>query len=178
MMYGEMVDSDSWEHSHEKQVTEWSATMWGLATAYYLMGIAFGLVGLLVGVDHLWYPTTGLTRGPAVLFVLVGIWFLGICLGSILYTAKTVGLTPSGDLVFASRQRELLVLPGQLYSVDAMPLDWNRLLPWKVRAMQGSIWLWPRFSDMDELWKAFLANSPAAEIDRPFPLAPWRSGTD
>jgi len=171
-----MVDSAPWQDSHERQVSEWNATIWGLATAYYLIGIAFGLVALLLGLDHLWHPTTGMGQGPAALFVLVGIWFLGISLGSILYTAKTVRLTPSGDLVFASRQRELLVLPGQLHSVNSMPLDWNRLLPWRVRAMQGSIWLWPRLSNMDELWKAFLVNSPAAEMDRLFPLAPWRSG--
>jgi hypothetical protein len=139
-----------------------------LPTLYYLVGAAFGVVFLAVGSDHVVYPTKSFFRALAVLITLAGAWAIGICLASVLFTAKTVKLTDSGNLVFISPYRELVVLPGQLTSVHTgVPLDWNRLFPWKVRAdLQGSIWLWPRFPDMDRMWAAFISNSPSADLDR------------
>ena len=162
------MDPGLWHEAPEKPTTEWRATFWGLPTLYYLVGTAFGVLFLAIGADHLVDPTTGFSRGIAVLVVLAGSWFLGICLASVVFTAKTVKLTHGGNLLFTSRYRELQVLPGQLTSVHAAPLDWNRLLPLRVRtAMQGSIWLWPKFTDMDTLWAAFLLNSPSSDLDRP-----------
>lgn len=170
-----MVDPSLWNEAEEKPVTEWQATMWGLTTLYYLGCLSFGVIGLFVGADHLLYPTNGFSRGDAGPLLLVGLWLLCASSASVLLTAKKVNLTDDGALVFTSRYRKLVVLPGQLQSVHTLPLDWNRLLPWRVKAVFGSIWLWPRFSSMETLWLACVANSPSVDLDRLSPLDLWRS---
>jgi hypothetical protein len=98
------------------------------------------------------------------------VWFLAISLGSVFLTAKTIVWTNGGELIFKSLRRELCLQPGELLWVHTAPLDWNRLLPFRVKSLNSSIFIWPRFSDMDSLWTAFRAHSPAADLDR---ISPW-----
>ena len=94
------MDPGLWHEAPEKPTTEWRATLWGLPTLYYVVGTAFGVLFLAIGADHLVDPTTGFSRGIAVLVALAGSWFLGICLASVVFTAKTVKLTHGGNLLF------------------------------------------------------------------------------
>jgi hypothetical protein len=152
-------------------VTEWRAAVVSLPSLFYLVAVTFGAIALSTGIDHLLFPTTSIGRLPALLFVFVGVWFLAIGLGSIFFTAKTIKWTEAGELNFSSWRRELEVSAGELVSVHSMPLDWNRLLPFRIKAIHGSIFIWPRFNDMDRLGQLLCSHSPDAEVDRLLPFS-------
>ena len=131
--------------------------------------LSFGLLALGIGINYILFPTKGSPRGPAFLFVAVGLWFLGVSLASFFFTAQRVRMNDQGAVIFSSRRRDLLVEAGELVSVHIIPLDWNRLLPMRVRARQGSIFLWSRFTDMESMWRTLQTHSPDADMDRPHP---------
>ncbi|MFZ0251841.1 MAG: hypothetical protein WAL61_18000 [Acidimicrobiales bacterium] len=172
-----MVDASLWQEGPESPVTEWRATVWGMPTLFSLMGIVFGLGFLVIGADHLVAPTSSISRLLALGMIVGGLWFAGLCGLSALFTVKSIRLREDGDLVFTAWRREVRVQPGGLLSVQPVVFDWNRLLPFRVDSDQGTLWLWPRFTDMDTLWDAFLSHSLLASVAPLSPTFPWsRSG--
>jgi hypothetical protein len=169
-----MVDPSLWNEAVERELptTEWRAAIWRFPTLFYLLCLAFGVIFASIGFDHLIFPTGSIPRVQASLVALAGLWFLGVSLASMFLIARTVALR-NDALIFTSRRRNLSVPRGDLLSVGAVPLDWNRLLPWRVQSVNGSIRIAARFNEMEDLWEAFYLNSPGADIDPPFP---WWSG--
>jgi hypothetical protein len=168
-----MVDPSLWDEAErELPTTEWRAAIWCLPTVFNLFGLAFGVLFTSLGFDGLIFPTGAIPRTQASLAALVGLGVLGYFLALMFLTARAIVLTNEA-LTFRSRLRTLSVPVGELLSVHAVLLDWNRLLPWRVQSVSGSIWIAARFREMEDLWEALYLHSPAADIDHPFP---WWSG--
>ena len=147
-------------------VSEWRATYSDLSTFFLLTCAVIGVVAVPFGAEHLIFPTKDFPRLADLFLTLAGLWFLLIGFGSILLTAKTVRWSEAGDLIFASRRRDLRVHAGDLLSVHSVArIDPNRLTPWRAKGANGSIYMWPRFSDMDQLWLVMQLHSPDADID-------------
>jgi hypothetical protein len=146
--------------------SEWRATYSDLSTFFLLTCMVIGAIAVPFGTEHLIFPTKAFPRLADLFLTLAGLWFLMIDLGSMLLTAKTVRWSVAGDLTFASGHRELRVHAGDLLSVHSVArIDPHRLTPWRAKAANGAIYLWPRFSDMKQLWLVMQLHSPEADID-------------
>jgi len=151
----------------------WSAPRLSGPDLYYLVGVVVGLTVFAIGVEHLLFPTTSLSEGPAAIFTAVGAFF--VVVGTLCWRlpARRIELSSDGTLTFRSSRRRLEVQPGELMSVWRFPNDPWRLLPFLVAAKHGRMLLACRFDEMEGIQEAqgrSGANAqwhPVADIARP-----------
>ncbi|HXA32351.1 MAG TPA: hypothetical protein VNV87_08850 [Acidimicrobiales bacterium] len=104
-----------------------------------------------------------------------GLLVIAMGVSCIVFPAKVVDRFADGSFTFTTFRRSLDVAPGELVRVVAFPMDLNRLLPMRVRARRGGIWLTPQLTGIRELFNDLAAQNPLAYIDAPRLSSPFRS---
>jgi len=134
-----------------------------LSTLLHVAMILIGASVLVLGLTHLVSPTSNIPLSAAIFFVAVGIVALLQSMCFLFLPARRV-LLVDGAFSFISPRRRLEVKPGELRSIRPIWPDPCRVLPVRVSALRGSILLWPRFPDLDDLLTLIESHSPNAEI--------------
>jgi hypothetical protein len=99
----------------------------------------------------------------------IGLLFIVLGLSSIVFPAKTADRLADGSFRFSARRLTLDVAPGELVFVLQFPMDGNRLLPMRVEARRGKVWLTPQLNEINTLFNELAAQNPSAIIDSPLP---------
>jgi hypothetical protein len=149
-------------------VERWSVYH-GYRTFYYVGLILFGGAGLVVGTLILFGIGQPSPIYVGVMFLGIGLLFIVLGLSSIVFPAKTVDRLADGSFRFSARRLTLDVAPGELVFVLQFPMDGNRLLPMRVEARRGKVWLTPQLNEINTLFNELAAQNPSAIIDSPLP---------
>ena len=136
---------------------------------FYVCGLILGIVALVLAPS---VPTSTQRDHTAggVMFIFVGIAFLGECLFSLIAPAFRVEELEGGHFIFHARRRTLMVAPGAVRSVMCVWMDPNRLIPMRLRSTSGSIFIAPRMNDMEGLYKALSNANPETLITSPLSI--------
>lgn len=82
--------------------------------------------------------------------------------------ASRAEMYADGCVKFMARRRSLMVKPGELQSIRALPLDFRRLGPMRVTAERGTAWVHTRMDPaLELLFDAMRRSSPEAVVADP-----------
>ena len=147
----------------------WKAPKVSFPVVYYVLSAIMGIVALVLAPSVLTSTQPGHTSG-GLLFIFVGVVALAQCLFFLITPAWRVEELEGGHFVFTARRRSLSVAPGALRSVKCIWMDPNRLLPMRLNSTNGSIFIAPRMSDVEGLYKALADANPGADITNPLSI--------
>lgn len=136
---------------------------------FFVLGAIMGIGALALAPSVLTSTQPGHLSG-GVMFIFVGIAALAQCVFFLIAPARRVEELEAGHFVFTARRRSLSVAPGALCSVKCLWMDPHRFLPMRLKSTNGSIFIAPRMSDVEGLYKALADANPGADITSPLSI--------
>jgi hypothetical protein len=134
------------------------------ATLYIASAIALGLLLDMIGALLIYY---GVAHGTIVFIVGLAPLAFGVML--LLVPANIVSTETGTTFTVSSRTRSLVIAPGELRRIACVWIDPGRLLPMRLTATQGTIFLSPRFKGTLAMFEALQNANPHALITTPTP---------